>query len=150
MMNNLIWKIKTFNELATKEFHEILKARIDVFIVEQTCPYPELDGYDQEAVHLWAENEGEVVAYCRLFDSGIKYKEASIGRVLTNQKYRKRNLGRTLLRFAINTVESRFRTSSIRISAQNYLLPLYREFGFVEVGETYLEDDIPHTEMKRD
>lgn len=150
MMNNLIWKIKTFNELSTQEFHEILKARIDVFIVEQTCPYPELDGYDQDAVHLWAENEGEVVAYCRLFDSGIKYKEASIGRVLTNQNYRKRNLGRTLLRFASNTVECRFRNSSIRISAQNYLLPFYREFGFVEVGETYLEDDIPHTEMKRD
>lgn len=150
MMNNLIWKIKTFNELSTQEFHEILKARIDVFIVEQTCPYPELDGYDQDAVHLWAENEGEVVAYCRLFDAGIKYKEASIGRVLTNQNYRKRNLGRTLLRFAINTVECRFRNSSIRISAQNYLLALYREFGFVEVGETYLEDDIPHTEMKRD
>lgn len=150
MMNNLIWKIKTFNELSTQEFHEILKARINVFIVEQTCPYPELDGYDQEAVHLWAEIEGDVVAYCRLFDSGIKYKEASIGRVLTNQNYRKRNLGRTLLRFAINTVECRFRNSSIRISAQNYLLPFYREFGFVEVGETYLEDDIPHTEMKRD
>ena len=148
-MQHLIWKIKSFDELSTQEFHQILKARIDVFIVEQTCPYHDLDGYDQKAIHLWAENEDEVVAYCRIFPAGIKYQDSSIGRVLTSQKFRKLNLGRKLMQIALATIEARFRTSSVRISAQNYLLPFYAEFGFEIVGETYLEDDIPHTEMMR-
>lgn len=148
-MQHLIWKIKSFDELSTQEFHQILKARIDVFIVEQTCPYPDLDGYDQKAIHLWAENEDEVVAYCRIFPAGIKYQDSSIGRVLTSQKFRKLNLGRKLMKIALTTIESRFRTSSVQISAQNYLLSFYAEFGFEIVGETYLEDDIPHTEMRR-
>lgn len=146
-MENFTWKIKTFDDLSTKELHSILKARIDVFVVEQNCPYPEIDGSDPQAIHLWAENKGEVVAYCRIFEPGIKYQESSIGRVLTNQKFRKLNLGKTLMKFAINSLEARFRTSSIRISAQDYLLPFYTELGFITTGKSYLEDDIPHSEM---
>ena len=148
-MEDLIWKVKSFEELTTKELYGILKVRVDVFVVEQNCPYPDLDGYDQKAVHLWAEKNGEVLAYCRVFDKGIKYSETSIGRVLTNQKYRNLKLGKILIRFAINTIEARFRTSEIRISAQDYLLKFYSDFGFEDTGKKYLEDDIPHTEMIR-
>lgn len=148
-MKDLIWKVKSFEELTTKELYGILKVRVDVFVVEQNCPYPDLDGYDQKAVHLWAEKNGEVLAYCRVFDKGIKYPETSIGRVLTNQKYRNLKLGKILIRFAINTIEARFRTSEIRISAQDYLLKFYSGFGFEDTEKKYLEDDIPHTEMVR-
>ncbi|QOW11170.1 GNAT family N-acetyltransferase [Kaistella flava (ex Peng et al. 2021)] len=146
-MENFTWTIKAFDELSTKELYSILKARIDVFVVEQNCPYPDVDGYDPQAIHLWAESKGEVVAYCRIFEPGIKHPETSIGRVLTNQKYRKMNLGRTLMRFAINTIEARYPKSSIRISAQDYLLTFYKELGFFSTGKNYLEDDIPHSEM---
>lgn len=147
--SNLIWKIKTFEELSTDELYKILKTRVNVFVVEQTCPYPELDDYDQKALHLWSESDDEVLAYCRIFEPGIKYREASIGRVLTNLNYRNLKLGRILITFAINTIETRFRTSAVRISAQDYLLRFYNDFGFQDTGKKYLEDDIPHTEMLR-
>ena len=149
MKSSIVWKIKPFSKLSTEELYQILKIRQEVFIVEQTCYYLDADGYDQQAVHIWAEKEGEILAYSRVFEPGIKYKEASIGRVLTNPNYRKNNLGKILIRFSINTIEARFRTQSIRISAQDYLLHFYSEFGFQDTGKKYLEDDIPHTEMVR-
>lgn len=149
MKSSIVWKIKPFAKLSTEELYQILKIRQEVFIVEQTCYYLDADGYDQQAVHIWAEKEGEILAYSRVFEPGIKYKEASIGRVLTNPNYRKNNLGKILIRFSINTIEARFRTQLIRISAQDYLLHFYSEFGFQDTGKKYLEDDIPHTEMVR-
>ena len=149
MKSSIVWKIKPFSKLSTEELYQILKIRQEVFIVEQTCYYLDADGYDQQAVHIWAEKEGEILAYSRVFEPGIKYKEATIGRVLTNPKYRKNNLGKILIRFSIDTIEARFRTRSIRISAQDYLLSFYSEFGFEDTGKKYLEDDIPHTEMVR-
>lgn len=146
-MSNIIWKIKTFEEFTVPELYNVLKARINVFVVEQNCPYPDLDDYDQKAVHIWAEQDGEVLANCRIFDTGIKYPEASIGRVLTTEKARGKNLGKQLIAYAIETIEARFRTDQIRISAQDYLLKFYGEFGFEDTGKKYLEDDIPHTEM---
>lgn len=146
-MSNIIWKIKTFEEFTVPELYNVLKARINVFVVEQNCPYPDLDDYDQKAVHIWAEQDGEVLANCRIFDKGIKYPEASIGRVLTTEKARGKNLGKQLIAYAIETIEARFRTDEVRISAQDYLLKFYGEFGFEDTGKKYLEDDIPHTEM---
>lgn len=148
-MNNIVWKIKSFNELSVPELYSIIKARVDVFVVEQDCPYPDLDDYDQKALHLWAENDGEVLAYCRLFNKGIKYEETSIGRVLTSENGRGKNLGKQLLSYAVETIENRFHTSEIRISAQDYLLRFYGYYGFQDTGKKYLEDNIPHTEMIR-
>lgn len=148
-MNNIIWKIKSFDELTVPEFHEIIKARIDVFVVEQDCPYPDLDGYDEKAIHLWAEQDNSILAYCRIFDKGIKYNETSIGRVLTSEKGRGKNLGKQLIQYAVETIENRFKTSEVRISAQDYLLKFYSYFGFQDTGKKYLEDNIPHTEMFR-
>ncbi|SEN00240.1 GNAT family N-acetyltransferase [Chryseobacterium taichungense] len=147
MKTNIIWKIKTFDEFTVPELYNVLKARIDVFVVEQNCPYPDLDDYDQKAVHIWAEENGYVLANCRIFDRGIKYPEASIGRVLTTEKARGKRLGKQLIQYALDTIEARFHTDEVRISAQDYLLKFYGEFGFEDTGKKYLEDDIPHTEM---
>lgn len=148
-MSNIIWKIKSFEEITTSELYEIIKARVDIFVVEQNCPYPDLDGYDQKAIHLWAEQDNTVLAYCRIFDREIKYNETSIGRVLTSEKGRGKNLGKQLIKYAVETIENRFKTSEVRISAQDYLLKFYSDFGFQDTGKKYLEDNIPHTEMFR-
>ncbi|MCX8533272.1 GNAT family N-acetyltransferase [Chryseobacterium luquanense] len=148
-MSNIIWKIKSFEEITTSELYEIIRARVDVFVVEQNCPYPDLDGYDQKAIHLWAEQDNSVLAYCRIFDKGIKYPETSIGRVLTTEEARGKSLGKQLIQYAVETIENRFKTSEIRISAQDYLLKFYSDFGFQDTGKKYLEDNIPHTEMFR-
>ncbi|HCN50500.1 MAG TPA: GNAT family N-acetyltransferase [Chryseobacterium sp.] len=148
-MNSIVWKIKTFEEFTVPELYAVLKARIDVFVIEQNCPYPDLDNYDQKAVHIWAEENGAILAYCRVFDKGIKYEETSIGRVLTTEKARGKSLGKQLIQYAVETIENRFHTPEIRISAQDYLLRFYGGFGFEDTGKKYLEDDIPHTEMIR-
>lgn len=148
-MTNLVWNLKSFDQLSVPELYQILKARCDVFVVEQESPYPDLDDYDQKALHLWAEHDGEVYAYCRIFPQHIKYNENSIGRVLTTSKGRRSGLGKILLKFAIEIVENYYKTKSIRISAQDYLISFYSGFGFKETSKKYLEDGIPHTEMIR-
>ncbi len=146
-MKNVVWKIKSFEELSTKELYEILKIRQEVFVVEQTCYYLDADGYDEEAIHIWGTFEGIIVAYCRIFQPNIKYKEASIGRVLTHSHFRGKDLGKFLMKIALQTIHTRFQTKSVRISAQDYLLRFYSNLGFVDTGKKYLEDEIPHSEM---
>ncbi len=148
-MNEMVWKIKSFEKLAIKELYAILKIRQEVFIVEQTCYYLDADGYDEKAIHIWGEKDEEIVAYCRIFEPKIKYPESSLGRVLTNPSYRNLKLGKVLLKIALNTIDTKFDTPNVRISAQDYLLRFYSEFGFISTGVEYLEDDIPHTEMLR-
>ncbi|WP_027376909.1 GNAT family N-acetyltransferase [Kaistella palustris] len=148
-MGNVIWNIKSFHGLSVAEIYAILKIRQEVFVVEQTCHYLDADGSDEKALHIWAEMEGDIVAYCRIFDGNIKYREPSIGRVLTKPSARKLGLGRELMRLALETIENRFGSSEVRISAQDYLQKFYSEFGFCNTGKSYLEDDIPHTEMLR-
>ena len=147
--NNLIWHLKTYEELTRDELYQIVRARLDVFVVEQDCSYLDTDNYDQKALHLWVEYEGEVIAYCRLFDKGIKYEEASIGRVLSRGEGRGKNIGRQLVGYAVQTIENVYKTTAIRISAQDYLLKFYGEFGFIPTDKKYLEDNLPHTEMYR-
>ena len=148
-MSSIFWKIKTFELLNTPELYKILKLRTDVFVVEQNCAYPELDNKDQTAMHLWAEQDDAILAYCRIFPPGINYRESSIGRVVTAPNRRKQNLGRHLMLLAIQSIETHYHTTTIRISAQDYLLDFYKTFGFKDTGKKYLEDGIPHTEMLR-
>mgnify|MGYP003619360117 CR=1 FL=1 len=149
MKTKKVWKVKKFDELTVPELYQIIKARVDIFVVEQDCPYPDLDGYDQKALHLWVEEDGVVLAYCRIFPKGIKYNETSLGRVLTTEQGRGKGLGKNLISYAVQIIENRLKTSEIRISAQDYLLHFYESFGFVDTGKKYLEDNIPHTEMLR-
>jgi len=146
-MKNVVWRIKNFDDLSLKELYEILMIRQEVFVVEQTCYYLDADGSDEKAIHIWGEIEGKIVAYCRIFQPNIKYKEASIGRVLTNPNFRGQNLGKVLMRIALQTIQIRFKSKAVKISAQDYLLKFYSDLGFVDTAKKYLEDDIPHTEM---
>ncbi len=141
------WKIKTFGELSNDEMYEILKLRSDVFVVEQNCIYQDCDGKDRSAYHLFAEENGEILVYLRILEKGVSYNEISIGRVLSNKKYRGKSLAKQMMIRAIEFIEVELDEKVIRISAQEYLLKFYSSFGFVKVSESYLEDDILHIEM---
>ena len=144
-----VWHCKDFQALSTAELYHILAARTEVFIIEQDCHYQDTDFYDQKALHLWASEGGKIAAYCRLFAPGIKYHEASIGRVLTTTQYRGKGYGRTMMKMAVEILKTRYPDAGIRISAQDYLLRFYGELGFFETDKKYLEDQLPHTEMYR-
>lgn len=142
------WKLKTFDQLTTTEMYNLLSFRTAVFVVEQNCPYQELDGKDQVAQHLWLENEaGEVVALCRLLPQGFSFAEASIGRVLVNPAYRGENWGRALVKAALEVLQQAGE-DAVTIEAQYYLRDFYRGFGFVENSEPFDEDGIKHVNMK--
>lgn len=141
------WKIKKFDELDKMELYQIIKQRIDVFVVEQDCSYPELDGKDMDAHHLFAMDEGKVVAYTRILPPGAAFGEVSIGRVLVDMTYRGEGLGEELMRKTMEFVTDTMNEKSIRISAQEYLLEFYMSLGFEPVSDTYLEDGMPHVEM---
>ncbi len=140
---------KTFDDLSTRELYEFLQLRAAVFIVEQDCPYQDLDGKDQEALHVLGKEGNLLVAYTRIFGPGAYFEEASIGRVVTAESARGKGYGKQIMEVSIRTVEERFRTRNITLSAQSYLVNFYRELGFVETGEEYLEDGIPHIKMVR-
>lgn len=144
------WKIKPFETLSTNELYDILRLRSEIFVVEQNCVYLDLDGKDKLSLHLFGECEGKIVAYSRLFRPGITFDNASIGRVVVAANYRNRKWGHDLMREAIAAIQSHFGESKITIGAQLYLKKFYESHGFVQTSEMYLEDDIPHIEMKRE
>lgn len=141
------WILKTFNELTLKEFHSILKLRIDIFVVEQNCPYPELDNKDQLAFHLFCKNNNEVIAYTRIFKPGNYYKEAAFGRVVVHQEFRNQDLGKQLIKRTIEETHKLFGKTPIKIGGQVYLKKFYESFGFHQIGDEYIEDGIPHIDM---
>lgn len=144
------WKIKTFETLSVNELYDILRLRSEIFVVEQNCVYLDLDGKDKKALHLFGEFEGKIVAYSRLFKPGISFENASIGRVVVDANYRDKKWGHDLMREAISGIQSHFGESKITIGAQLYLKKFYESHGFVQTSVMYLEDDIPHIEMKRE
>ncbi len=149
MSETLKWKIKRFNELSLNELYSCLNLRSQVFVVEQNCVYQDIDGKDQKALHLFGEIENEIVAYARLFNAGDYFENASIGRVVVHSDCRSRKWGHEMMQHAIAGIEKKFKTKSITISAQLYLKRFYESHDFVQTSEMYLEDDIPHIEMKR-
>jgi ElaA protein len=147
---DLHWKIKRFEALSTSELYNVLQLRNEVFVVEQNCVYQDVDGKDQKALHLLGEDNGQTVAYARLFEPKDYFNEASIGRVVVKQSYREKKLGHILIREAIQAIKIHFNEAKITISAQLYLKHFYESHGFMQTSETYLEDDIPHIEMKKE
>ncbi len=145
----LKFKIKRFNELSLSELYELLKLRSEVFVVEQNCVYLDVDGKDDKAIHLLGTLDDELVAYVRIFKPGDYFDEASIGRVLVKQIYRDRKWGYDLMHEAIRVIKAELNETNITISAQCYLQKFYENVGFIQTSEMYLEDDIPHIEMKR-
>ena len=145
----ITFKIKRFNELSSAELYEVLQLRSEVFVVEQNCVYQDIDGKDEKALHVLGYYLNELTAYSRLFDAGNYFEEASIGRVIVRQKSRKFNFGHELMRVSIAAIEENFNQTAITISAQEYLKKFYESHGFIQTSESYLEDDIPHIEMKK-
>ncbi|UTR08930.1 GNAT family N-acetyltransferase [Evansella sp. LMS18] len=141
------WKLKKFEEFTADELYRVLKQRVDVFVVEQDCPYPELDDHDRNAYHLFKVVNGEIAAYSRLLPRGTVYEEASIGRVLVNKEFRKQGLGRELLERSMDFLQNELEENKIKLQAQEYLRDFYASFGFKPVSEVYLEDGIPHVDM---
>lgn len=145
----LNWQIKRFNELSTLELYKILALRNEVFIVEQNCVYQDVDNKDLKAIHLFAIQNDEVVAYARIFDAGDYFDKCSIGRVITTPKYRNQKLGHILVQKSIEVIYDYFGKKTITISAQEHLKTFYEQHGFVQTSAMYLEDDIPHIEMEK-
>lgn len=137
---------KTFDELSTTELYEIYKLRISVFVVEQNCPYQEIDDADKTAIHLWLRDETGIQAYARALPPGATFQEASIGRVIAVK--RRCGLGSQIVSAAVQIIQEKFHTQTIKIEAQTYARSLYEKLGFVQTSEQFLEDGIPHVLME--
>ncbi|TNB47158.1 GNAT family N-acetyltransferase [Martelella lutilitoris] len=148
-MSSLTVDIARMDALTAGELYDVLKLRVDVFVVEQNCPYPELDGKDADALHLRLLEDGKPVAYGRIFAPGTD-KKARIGRIVVAPSHRGQKLGERLMSEAIAACERLAPDASIAISAQAHLERFYAGFGFETVSKEYLEDGIPHIDMVRD
>ncbi len=141
------WKFCSYEDLSKQELHQMMVLRQEVFVVEQDCPYQDADHKDVDSFHLLGFDGDELRAYLRLVKPDISYPEMSFGRIVTASKSRGKGMGKLLIQEGLKCAYEQYGQKPIRISAQTYLTPFYSSFGFVSVGEEYLEDDIPHIEM---
>lgn len=139
--------IKHFTELTLEELYEILKLRVAVFVVEQNCPYQELDDYDKDCYHVFFRDENGIAAYMRVLDKG-RFEDVSFGRVISAR--RRCGLGTKLLKVGVEVAKEKYSAKRIMIGAQTYARPFYEQSGFVQIAGTgeYLEDGIPHIYME--
>ena len=148
MKNKINWQCAAFSALSGKQIYAILKARCEVFVVEQNCIFLDIDGRDETALHLmaWTESDG-LAAYLRIHGPKTSFKEASLGRVLTTKIFRGTGIGRQLLEQGLKHLAAHYPNQPVRIGAQSYLTDFYGSFGFVADSEEYIEDGIAHVEM---
>lgn len=144
----LRWERKWWTDLTVDELHEILALRQSVFIVEQQCPYADIDGLDPKAWHvLGRTRDGPLVAYLRIAEPREKLGEPVIGRVVVHVGKRGHGFGRDLMNEGLRHSARLFPGKAVRLSAQAYLQRFYESFGFVQNGAVHLEDGIPHVDM---
>ena len=145
------WSCKPFADLTLTELYAVLRLRSEIFVVEQNCPYLDIDGLDEPAFHLLGRTEaGELAAYTRLLPKGVSYPEyASIGRVVVAEAHRRGGLGQELMRESLACCNRLFGAGPIKIGAQQYLARFYQGLGFEQCSEGYDEDGIPHIPMLR-
>ena len=151
-MTEIQWKIKSFSRLGIDELYELLKLRVDVFVVEQNCPYPEMDDKDRhpETLHLAGRRkDGELMAYLRILPPGLSFKEVSIGRVVVAKESRRQGISDIMIKKALGQINRIWPNENIRIGAQVYLKKFYEFHGFEAASESYFEDGIPHIDMIR-
>ncbi len=139
--------IREFGELSPHALYELLKLRVDVFVVEQQCPYPELDGKDEAASHVRLLDNGALLAATRIIPPVDAQSMVRICRVVVSPHHRGKRLGEAVMQTSIKICRERFPDSSIIISAQSHLQKFYGAMGFSPVSEEYLEDNIPHIDM---
>ena len=149
MQNRLTFNWARLESLTAVQWHKVLQARAEVFVVEQSCAYQDPDDLDAHAWHLQLFCGGQLAAYARVVDAGCKYEEPSIGRVMTVPAFRGQKLGRTRMVEAIRWTQLHNPCANIQISAQAYLQRFYESIGFHGMGDVYDEDGIPHLQMLR-
>lgn len=140
-------KTKTYSQLTKDELYEILRLRAAVFVVEQDCPYQDIDNKDQIALHILGTKNDILIAYARAFKPNDYFELASISRVVVAKNERKYKYGYLLMEEAIKVINTHFNKTTIAVSAQEYLKKFYNKLGFKQIGKGYLEDDIPHIYM---
>ncbi len=140
-------QVKTFENLTKLELYHILELRSDVFVVEQDCVYRDIDGKDFEALHVLGFKDDKLIAYARIFKPGLYYEESSIGRVVVTKPERRFKYGHVIMEKSIAAIAEHYNTSSIKIMAQTYLRNFYSSFGFIEIGDEFLDDGILHVMM---
>ena len=152
-MSLLKWKTRTFSQFSNDRLFEVLKLRVDVFVVEQQCSYQELDEHDQhpEVRHLSGyDASGQLIAYSRLLPPGLRYPESNFGRFVVRADSRRQGIGHQLMKETLQGIFSCWGNISIKISAQDYVQVFYSQYGFIRVSDVYLEDEIPHVEMVKE
>ena len=143
----IICKFKRFDELTIYELYEILKLRAEVFVVEQDCPYQDLDDKDKFAYHLFIEDNDTVIALLRILPEGISFEDMAIGRLIVKEPYRGQGISRMMMKKAIEFIINDLNKTKIRLSGQAYLIDFYESLGFKKVSDVYLEDGIDHYEF---
>ncbi|MGA5586178.1 GNAT family N-acetyltransferase [Pseudomonas siliginis] len=145
------WICKHHRDLGKEQLYALLKLRSDVFVVEQKCAYPDLDGQDLEGDthHLMGWEDDQLMAYLRLLDPESQGGDVVIGRVVTAPAGRGKGLGHAMMEQALKQAEKHWPQVPIYLSAQAHLQGYYGRYGFEVAGEEYLEDDIPHIGMRR-
>ena len=144
---DLNWQAYRFDELDSDKLYQILRLRQRVFVIEQECLYPDLDDLDQDSIHLCAWRGQELMAYLRSLPPGLDYVESALGRIVVSEQARGLKLGRELVERGIVLNRDTWPGYGIQIGAQTHLENFYLDFGFETLGETYLEDGIPHIKM---
>lgn len=150
------WYKKNFSQLSLDELYSIIRLRVNVFMIEQSCLYPELDDLDKDpqTLHLFTkegieESQNEVIAYSRVLPMNTRYANSiCIGRVVVDSKFRNEGLGHQLIQKSLEVCTEDFKNISIKISAQAHLESFYQQHCFSRISNIYLEDDIPHITMK--
>jgi len=144
----LVSRWDEFDNLTPRALYAMLKLRVDVFVVEQKCPYPEIDGKDFEAFHLRVLDGEELAASLRVLPPEQDGKPVKIGRVVVAPDYRGYKLGQRLMTEAIEFAQARFPVTAIELGGQSHLQKFYGSFGFEAISDEYLEDGIPHVDMR--
>ncbi len=146
---DVFWSVKNFESLSKMELHDLLRLRVDIFIVEQDCPYPEIDGKDPECYHVLGKNKsGSIVAVARIAPAGLIYEETSIGRVVTKKALRGSGIGSELMKQSMKFCKEKLEAATIKIAAQKYLEDFYTNLGFKTISDVYLWDGIEHVDMR--
>ncbi len=146
----LYWRVLPFASLSLAELYAVLQLRTEVFVLEQNCVFQDMDGADTHALHvLGTDDNGALMGYARLFPAGVKFVEASIGRVVTHSHVRGSGMGHVLVQQAVDAVTGAWGAQPIRIGAQAHLKNFYQRHGFLDMGKPYIEDGIDHLEMLR-
>ncbi|MGH1538061.1 MAG: GNAT family N-acetyltransferase [Gammaproteobacteria bacterium] len=151
-MNELDWHCNAFQQLSNSLLYDIIKLRIDTFVVEQQCPYPELDNKDENigSRHITAHMHSKLIAYARILPPGLSYPEVSIGRFIVEPSFRRQGIGSELITKCLEEIINLWPDQPIKISAQEHIKKFYENFGFTQISDNYLEDGIPHVAMLKE